>query len=272
MNIKDREGLWYQQQDMLSKFLRRSSRIELICPVQFAKMFTTAGLKVNKKNNIEENDPENLDPAEKDEIGDELNNADYDANKRKFHFIISEGDEIVELPKLIEINDPFPGEPKWMRKRKGPAVIRYHKVKQDNDYERWMLKELMLYTPYREEDLDEYENNTAEVYKMKESWIRSVKSKVMEHLESVEEARYMVEQANKEIDLNQIGMQMDAAFEQDQDDCYQEGAILHPEYIHLDTDGIEQNGENTLEETLLKKIDIPALTELRKETRELDKF
>ena len=56
----------------------------------------------------------------------------------------------------------------------------------------------------------------------------------MEHLESVEEARYMVEQANKEIDIDQIGIQMDAAFEQDQVDCYHEGSIPHPEYIHLD--------------------------------------
>ena len=96
---------------------------------------------------------------------------------------------MVPLPNLIEISDPYPGESKWMRKRKGPAVIRYHKVKKDNQFERWMLKELMLYTSYREADLDEYENNTAEIYKQKESWIRSVKSKVMEHLESVEEAR-----------------------------------------------------------------------------------
>ena len=100
-----------------------------------------------------------------------------------------------------------------MRKRTGPAVIRYHKVNRDNQYERWMLNELMLYTHYREVDLDEYENNTAEIYQQKESWIRSVKSKVMEHLESVEEARYMVEQANKEMDMGDIGIHMDAALE-----------------------------------------------------------
>ena len=34
---------------MLSKFLRRSTVIELICPVQFGKMFTTSGLKLTKK-------------------------------------------------------------------------------------------------------------------------------------------------------------------------------------------------------------------------------
>ena len=64
----------------------------------------------------------------------------------------------------------------------------------------------MLYTHFREADLDNYENNTAEIYKQKESWIRSVKSKVMEHLESVEEARYMVEQSTKEVDLEGIGI------------------------------------------------------------------
>jgi hypothetical protein len=147
---------------------------------------------------------------------------------------------MVPLPKLIEISDPYPSEPKWMRKHNGPAVIRYHKVNQDNQYERWMLKELMLYTPSREFDLDEYENNTAEVYTQKEIWIRNVKAKVREHLESVEEARYMVEQAKKDKDSGEIGIQMDAAHEQEQEDCHREGTIQHPDYIHIDMDGTEQ--------------------------------
>ena len=135
-----------------------------------------------------------------------------------------------------------------------------------------MLNELMLYTHYREADLDEYENNTAEMYKQKESWIISVKSKVMEHLESVEEARYMVEQANKEVDLEGIGILMDAALEQDQADCQEEGVTLHPDYTHLDTEGIEQPDKTQQETGIFKKIDIPAIAELRDETRKLDKF
>ena len=107
MQIKDREGLWYQQQDMLSKFLRRSNHVELICAVQFAKMFTTAGLKVNKKNNLEETESTGNDQetAEKDNIDDIRINSGYDESKRKFHFIITETDEMVELPKLIEIQE-----------------------------------------------------------------------------------------------------------------------------------------------------------------------
>ena len=39
--------------------------------------------------------------------------------------------ESIKFPKLIELNDPYPGEPKWYRK--GYAVIIYHKVNKDND-------------------------------------------------------------------------------------------------------------------------------------------
>ena len=54
----------------------------------------------------------------------------------------------------------------------------------------------------------------------------------MEHLESVEEARYMVEEASKELDLGKTGIQMDVAHEQDQAECQEEGVIEHPDYIH----------------------------------------
>ena len=173
IEIKDREGLWYQQQDMLSKFLRRSPKVELICPVQFSKMFTTSGLKLSKKKTEIEDEDSELD----DDLACNLDihNPEYDTNKQKFHFIMTETDEMIPLPQMIEISNPYPGEPKYMRKRKGPAVLRYHKNSKDNQYEKWMLTELMLYTPFREADLDEYENNTAEVYKQKENWIRIVK-------------------------------------------------------------------------------------------------
>ena len=60
----------------------------------------------------------------------------------------------------------------------------------------------------------------------------------MEHLESVEEARYMVEESSKEIDFESIGADLNAATEQDQADCINEGSSQHPDYEHIDTDGI----------------------------------
>ena len=268
IKIQDREGLWYQIQDMLSKFLRRPETIELICPVQFAKMFTTSGVKINKK---EMKQAEEMD-IEEMEVEPNLDEDIDLSDKKKVHSIITETNEWVPLPNFIEISDPYPGEPKIMRKRKGPAVLRYHKGNKENRYEEWMLKELMLYTPYRETDLDDYENNTAEMYRKKESWIKSVKSKVMEHLESVEEARYMMEQSTKEIDMTDIGIQLDAAHEQDQADCQLEGVAEHPDFLHLDTDGIEINAKMTAQTGIFKKILVPSLPELREETRKLDKF
>ena len=110
------------------------------------------------------------------------------------------------------------------------------------------------------------------MYKEKESWIRTVKSKVMEHLESVEEARYMVEEANKELALEKIGVQIDAAHEQDQAECQEEGVIEHPDYIHLDIDGIEQIDHIKHQSNIFKTIVIPPLSQLREETRKLDRF
>ena len=104
VQIKDHEGLWYQQQDMLSKFLRRSESIELICPVQFAKMLTTSGLKLsrNDRNNEEDEDSE----VDADDI-DEVEHCTHDS-RQKWHFIMTETDDTIPLPKLIEIKKPIP--------------------------------------------------------------------------------------------------------------------------------------------------------------------
>ena len=81
----------------------------------------------------------------------ETDNDENDDNvEQKFHFIIIDSEDKVPLPRIIEIHDPYPGEPKWMRKRKHPAILRHHKIRKEGDYESWMLNELLLYTPYRD--------------------------------------------------------------------------------------------------------------------------
>ena len=56
----------------------------------------------------------------------------------------------------------------------------------------------------------------------------------MEHLESVEEARLMVEASTKEVDFEAIGAELNAEKEQDQADCLDEGQSHHPDYLHMD--------------------------------------
>ena len=63
------------------------------------------------------------------------------------------------------------------------------------------------------------------------SKIETVKSQVMEFLESVSEARFYAEEAKKELELEQVAENMDAQGQQDNDDCPEEGFQDHPEYL-----------------------------------------
>ena len=261
VQIKDREGFWIEQQDMLSKYLRRPDELELISASQFSKCYTKLTSKI--KEDIEEDE-------EEDELDPEDINIENDGNY--INYVITESGNGSKLPKFIKLQNPRPRESKLMRKRQTPAVLRYHKIKKENHYERWMLSELMLYSPFRTEDIEEMENNTAELYFRKEIWIRSVKARVMEHLESVEEARYMVEQSRKEIDLNEIGAEFSATHEQEQADCQDEGLNEHPDYAYMDADGVSFDDNSKIANSCFKEITIPSVQDLRKETAQLDPY
>ena len=78
--IEDREGYWIEQQDMLSKYLRRPSEIEALSASQFSKMYKSCGKKsniANEEDEEEENENEE-DPeiAEPNETSNEIN-LDY---------------------------------------------------------------------------------------------------------------------------------------------------------------------------------------------------
>ena len=84
-----------------------------------------------------------------------------------------------------------------MSKRTHPAALRFHRVKQDKDPRRFMLMELMLYYPLRD-DIKEEEIET--LYEDKHGEKRKVdlvKSYVMEYLEDNQEARYYVDQLQR---------------------------------------------------------------------------
>ena len=86
-----------------------------------------------------------------------IEDENIDLLENKLDYMITGTHNDFRLPMMISIQNPSPGEPKWMRKRTTPAVLRYHKSNKDNQFERWMLKELMLYTPFRIQDLEDYE-------------------------------------------------------------------------------------------------------------------
>ena len=94
----------------------------------------------------------------------------------------------------------------------------------------------------------------------------------MELLESVEEARYMVQESTRETNLEDIGNTMNPTFEQDQAESFIEGMADHLEYMHLDVDGITEMDNGRQSTSIFKDITVPNKTELMKETKRLDEF
>ena len=121
-----------------------------------------------------------------------------------------------KLLNKILLSDPFPGEARVMRKRQ--SVLRFNKTNFENNPEKYMTSEVMLYRPVTGEiDNDNVKQLYDEKYGSKIK-VDIVKSQVMKHLEVVEEARYYVEQMKKEIYLTDVRIKLDARAQQNNAD------------------------------------------------------
>ena len=261
------EGLWYEQPDMWSKYLRRPESIEDICYAQFGKMYRTSrGGKSNDDNEDEE--------AIHNEVDENIDNNDYDHDlddEAKFHYIMSADKSKKKLPDYIVIKNPQPRESPVMQKRSFPAVLRFNKVRQGDDPRKFMLHEVMLYRPLRQEvNLEKVEEMYDESFNGQQK-VDIVKSQVMEYLEGVEEARYYVEQVKKDIDLTETANKLDPAMEQENADCEEEDIDDHPDFLHIDPGQVVTDPE-TPSSSIFRRIVIPGVDELREKTRSLDYY
>ena len=187
-----------------------------LCLPQYVKMFDPTNKNENKEDQIEvaaddqsedevENDTETSSKLEKDKIkyGSEF----------KFHYIIMESGGIGDaLPDIITLTNPCPGEPKFLRKRKHPKALRFFKVKRDLNPSRFFLHELMMYKNFDEKDYERWHDDEKcqDDYILYKDKMQKVKSKIMEWLEDIEEARFFVEEDNKnDLDLEETGEIMD---------------------------------------------------------------
>ena len=255
----------------MGKYLRRPSAIKDMCFAQFAKMYKNPDC--NKDNDEDKGDDDN------DEECDIIEDQIYD-DTNKFHFIMtSKKGQPKPLPQVIELRTTYPCDPRFMVKRTFPAALRFHTVKTENDPQRFMLNELMLYKPLDEEVKDE---EIETLYNEKDGddlKIDLVKRQVMEFLEGVTEARFHAEQLRKEldIDLDEIAATgLDPQGFQDNEDCELEGDDAHEDFHHLDPDMLnipnEEKGDHGKHKTLFREIDIPTDDELRERIRSLDPY
>ena len=263
------EGQWYEQPDILSKYRRRSEKLEKISYSHYGRMIRSGGKSadIENANNIDEEYYEDSNDIE------EFNDEDEDPNK-KFHYIITEHDGYgEEIPHFTKLKDPMPREHPIQCKRSFPAALRFHKPNKDNNPHKFFLSELMLYIHFRDEESEfkpDDEEFIEDLYKRNSERIQKIKSKVMEHLHDVEEARHYVEEANRKLDLNTIAVDLDAAAEQENAECQEEMEELHPDYLHLDPENHEEIEENVPQQSIYRKIDLPEVNILKEKTRQLD--
>merc|ERR1712045_107070 len=173
VQLENHEGYWFEQQDFYSKYLRRPDELKSLCFAQFGKMYKSR--KVQEK----ENEDEVEDLAEMD-----IQPEEEDFDDIKFNYVMTfknEGRKGTQLPDAIFLKDP----------------------------QKYMYGELKLYRPHTKEFDRE---NIVDLYNEqhgKEKKVDIVKSQVMEFLVDVLEARHFVDQAEKELDLEDIATQMD---------------------------------------------------------------
>ena len=149
-------------------------------------------------------------------------------------FIVS--DHRYSLPNVIQLKDPQPGEPKFMRKR-SRQVVRFHKFNRTKNPHEYHFAQLQMFFPFKqEEDLqpDDFEKCKL-IFNQRSSHndnlkIQNVKSVLLEYLESVEDG---IERAEEIMDSN-IGDKIDPALEQDNEDCADIGLTEHPDFLFKD--------------------------------------
>ena len=286
LKINGREGFYVEKYDVVSKFERKEDGMEDISFSHFAKMYGPSWKYKEcdaNENVVDDSDDENELDFSNDE---EVENLEYEeANEdEKFDFCMKcrndpsdpkhERCKIIrgkKLKKYIKLKNPFPGEAPYMKKRKHPAVLRFHKFKQDTHPSDYFFSEALLYKPFSSEtELENIiKNLTDSELDVHNKQIQCVKEQVMEHLDGVSEARYFAEEFRRNEDT---GETLDPQGEQDVDDCEYEGIIDHPDFPDLDLEALEEEVKKKSFEKTYKVMDIDDMEVLMEKTRNLDYY
>ena len=272
MEIEGKEGLYFEKQNWIDKYLRRDmKKLGELCLTQFVKMYDSSS-KPPKESQEESEESENEDDVKDDEV----NEVEKKSSNEKLNYLVKESGEIgKELPEVIALNDPFPGEPKYLRRRKIPKAIRFFKAKWESNPERYCLHELMMYKSFDTEMYERWhdDENCLRDYQEFKELITNVKKVVMEWLEDVEEARYFVEEVMKDEESHEeAAEEMDVENLKENIDCELEGFQEDENYSHLDTEGLTEFDALAPVGNWYTKLELLPKDELDEKTRKLDKW
>ena len=255
IEVDGKEDQFYiEKSSMMDKWFSRdvseNNSLRKLCYSQFVKRYDPIR-KIPKNAKFAQKEWKKEDGDHKDDMIYEL---DSETNYR--------------LPDYIRLKDPlFPNELKWMKQRK-PRVIRFHIFKRTKDPNQFYYSEMQLYLPHQnEEELfpDDFEK-CLKKYLENEEKIQYVKKKVMPHFEQVVELREKAEEF-----LSNIGDELDANKEQQEEECAAEGVREHPDLAVLDPTGT-LNEEPTISagDKTFRKIELETNDRLFEKIRSLD--
>ena len=245
------DGDWMEQWDLRSKYLRRDPKLWNLSFSQFARMLeaTSASRRANDEDAEDNGDESEDDDFDKDEEEAGASNQDKDepwyvpfqrvmmcshrcctdkvkencedvccqvtSKRTKLNKKVKKLVRATEVPELTELRDVHGGEPKFMKRRQIPAVLRFYKSSKDTNPLRFFLQELVLFVPFGLEEngdmknlLQESDDQIVLLYEKYQHHIKEVKRQVLPFLEDVMEERFYVEEIRRQMELEEIGREV----------------------------------------------------------------
>ena len=247
-----------EQWDMRSKYLRRDTKVWNLSFAQFARMMETASASRRSKDVDTGDQPEDLEVDEIEDNMEETAREGQDKDKpwdtpfkkvmmcshlcctdqakedcegvccksspkrNKLGKKSKKVKRATDVPELMELREPYVGEPRQMKRRQMPAVLRFYKSNKDTNPVRFFLQELVLFVPFGLEENGDTQNllqapddQIVLLYEKYSQHIKEVKRQVLPFLEDVMEQRFYVEEVRRQLDVEEIGKELAAGKELD---------------------------------------------------------
>ena len=246
------DGDWMEQWDMRSKYQRRAPKLWNLSFSQFARMLeaTSTSKKACNEETEDNGDQSEEDDVDKDEEASGCKMQDKDEPwyvpfqrvmmcshrcctdkikkdcedgccqnpeskgtklKKKTKKLV----RAKEVPEMMELRDVYGGEPRFMKRRQMPAVLRFYKSNKDTNPLRFFLQELVLFVPFGLEEngdmqklLQESDDRIVLLYEKYQNHIKEVKRQVLPYIEDVTEERFYVEEIRRQMELEEIGREL----------------------------------------------------------------
>ena len=168
VTIDGKDSKYVAKPSVIDKYMRRPGGLEHMCLMQFVKMYDSVS-SVPKK--VKGKDGCSFDQATETEDIEHHINRHKDFNKililpeNKYDMSVEEYSNLL-LPKYITLLDPKPGEPRYLRLRSFPLIVRLHKFNCAKERHEYLYSELLQYRAFRcEEQLSRNdEKQCAELY------------------------------------------------------------------------------------------------------------